>query len=261
MHPSIDIEPDERDYRRAADVLRSAGRVAVLTGAGVSAESGVPTFRGANGLWEGHRIEDVATPEAFERDPTLVWRFYNMRRSKLWTVRPNPGHHALAAMEQRWGEDRFTVCTQNIDGLHRAAGSHHVLELHGNLARVRCTGCRYLEERRGEDLPELPACSGCGALLRPDIVWFHEMLPHQVWREAAESATECDCFLVVGTSAVVHPAAGLVDLARGVGARVIEVNLEASAVSARVDVHLQGKSGHVLPHLVELLSTPGGTVS
>jgi NAD-dependent deacetylase len=229
----------------------------VLTGAGVSAESGVPTFRGSDGLWEGHRVEDVATPEAFARDPALVWRFYNLRRAKLWTVRPNPGHHALAELERRWGPARFTVCTQNIDGLHRAAGSRHVLELHGNLARVRCTGCDRVEERPGEDLPELPRCAGCDALLRPDIVWFHEMLPQQVWREAAESAGLCDCFLVVGTSAVVYPAAGLVDLARQTGASVVEVNADASAVSSCVDVHLRGKSGEILPRLVQLLSESG----
>src|SRR2546423_2782270 len=120
MHPPIDVEPDERDIQRAAELLRAAGRVAVLTGAGVSAESGVPTFRGAGGLWEGHRVEDVATPEAFERDPELVWRFYNLRRAALKAVAPNPGHHALAALEQRWGSERFALATQNIDGLHRA---------------------------------------------------------------------------------------------------------------------------------------------
>ncbi len=254
MHPPIDGEPSDQDLRRAADQLRGADRVAALTGAGVSAESGVPTFRGAGGLWEGHRVEDVATPEAFARDPALVWRFYNMCRAALWQVRPNPGHVALARLEPRFGPDRFTLCTQNIDGLHRAAGSRAVLELHGNLARVRCTGCASVEERPGEDLAELPHCAGCGALLRPDIVWFHEMLPQDVWRRAGRAAGLCDCFLVVGTSAVVYPAAGLVDLAQDAGARVIEVNPEPSAVSSRVDVHLQGQSGHILPRLVELLS-------
>jgi NAD-dependent protein deacetylase/lipoamidase len=253
MHHPIEVEPDERDLRRAAEFLSAAQRVAVLTGAGVSAESGVPTFRGAGGLWEGHRVEDVATPEAFAANPDLVWRFYNLRRAKLWTVSPNPGHQALARMEQRWGSDRFTVCTQNIDGLHRAAGSRHVLELHGNLARVRCTVCPFTEERPNQDLPPLPECPTCGALLRPDIVWFHEMLPNDVWHEAAESALTCDVFVVAGTSAVVYPAARLVHLAQTTGARVIEVNLEPSAVSHGVDVHLQGKSGQVLPRLEELL--------
>lgn len=259
MHPPIDVEPNEQDIQRAADLLRAAGKVAVLTGAGVSAESGVPTFRGTGGLWEGHHVEDVATPEAFARDPGMVWRFYNMRRAALWKVQPNPGHVALAALERRWGPEGFTVCTQNIDGLHRAAGSLRVLELHGNLTRVRCTGCEYRAERPGETLDDLPRCGACQALLRPDIVWFHEMLPHDVWNEAYSAAEECDVFLVAGTTAVVHPAAGLVDVARSTGARVIEINVEASAVSDRVDVALRGKSGQVLPCLAEALQERGTT--
>ncbi len=257
MHPPIDPEPDDRDIRRAAELLRVAERVAVLTGAGVSAESGVPTFRGAGGLWEGHRVEDVATPEAFADDPVLVWRFYNMRRNNLLNIRPNPGHFALAEMEKRWGSDRFTLCTQNIDGLHRAAGSQRVLELHGALARVRCVRCNYKAERPGEKLDDLPRCPECNELIRPDIVWFHEMLPHDVWLEAHIAAEECDCFLVVGTTAVVYPAAGLVTIARSRGAKVIEVNVEASAVSDVVDVSLRGKSGQVLPRLLAALA--GGT--
>ena len=237
----------------AADRLRQAQRVAVLTGAGVSAESGVATFRGSGGLWEGYRIEEVATPSAFERDPSLVWRFYNMRRTQLWTVKPNAGHVALAQMEQRWGSDRFTVITQNVDGLHRAAGSRHVLELHGNLTRVRCTGCGHIEERPNEDLPALPHCDDCRAILRPDIVWFHEMLPEDVWQEAALATGECDCFLVVGTSAVVYPAAGLIDAARAVGATVMEINLEATPATRPGTIALRGKSGEILPRLLELV--------
>jgi NAD-dependent deacetylase len=236
---------------QAADQLRKANRVAVLTGAGVSAESGVATFRGGGGLWEGYRIEEVATPFAFERDPALVWRFYNMRRTQLWTVKPNPGHYALAALEKRWGSDRFTVITQNVDGLHRAAGSQHVLELHGNLTRVRCTYCGQVEARPDEDLPPLPHCDDCRGLLRPDIVWFHEMLPEDVWRDAALATGECDCFLVVGTSAVVYPAAGLIDAARAVGAAVIEINLEATPATQPGTIALRGKSGEILPRLLE----------
>src|SRR5437588_12114562 len=153
MHHPVDTEDLESALARAADGLRRAGRVAVLTGAGVSAESGVPTFRGGGGLWEGRRVEDVATPDAFRRDPTLVWRFYHARRAALRAVRPNPGHHALAALEDRWGSDRFTLITQNVDGLHRAAGSRHVVEVHGTLARVRCTGCGQSEDTTA-DLPE-----------------------------------------------------------------------------------------------------------
>jgi NAD-dependent deacetylase len=251
MHPPVETHDPGNDLERAASLLRGAARVAVLTGAGVSAESGVPTFRDADGLWEGHRVEDVATPSAFRRDPVMVWRFYNARRAALRTVRPNPGHHALVRLEQRLGPDCFALITQNVDGLHRAAGSRRVLEVHGNLARVRCTGCHVVEDRGGEDLGDLPRCPTCDALLRPDVVWFEEILPEDVFEQAVAAAAACDCFLVVGTSAVVYPAAGLVDVARQAGGRVIEVNLRATAVSSRVDVGLYGPSGEILPQLVE----------
>src|SRR5215471_17533161 len=183
MHPTVDNGLDE-SLAQAVPVLRRAQYVGVLTGAGVSAESGIATFRGAGGLWEGQPIEDVATPYAFRRDPGLVWRFYNQRRSNLREVKPNPGHHALSRLEARLGGERFALITQNVDGLHRAAGSRHVLELHGSLARVRCTGCDAVEDLPDEALDALPRCRGCGALLRPDVVWFGEMLPERVWEEA-----------------------------------------------------------------------------
>lgn len=250
MHEPVDDL--DAALERAAAILRSAERVAVLTGAGVSAESGVATFRGAGGLWEGHAIEEVATPMAFHRDPVLVWRFYNARRANLSTVRPNPGHLALVALEDRWG-DRFTLITQNVDGLHRRAGNRRVLELHGNLARVRCTGCEEVTDRGGEELAELPHCPSCAALLRPDVVWFHEMLPADTWRAAAAATEECQAFLVVGTSAVVHPAAGLVDLARAAGAGVIEINPDVTPASSRATVSLREPSGVILPQLVQRL--------
>jgi NAD-dependent deacetylase len=251
MHHPIGTDHPNADLERAAGYLRFAERVVVLTGAGVSAESGVPTFRDAGGLWEGHRVEDVATPEAFARDPRLVWKFYNLRRSGLRTVRPNPGHHALAALEQRLGPERFTLVTQNVDGLHQVAGSCRVLELHGSIARVRCTACPVRADRGSEVLDDLPHCEACGALLRPDIVWFHEMLPEVAWEEAMQATYRCQCFLVVGTSAVVYPAAGLIDVARVAGARIIEVNLTRTAASQSVDVGLYGASGEILPQLVE----------
>lgn len=251
MHHPVD-PPDA--LARAAELLQGASRVAVLTGAGVSAESGVATFRGQGGLWEGHAVTEVATPEAFAADAALVWRFYNQRRDAVRTVRPNPGHVALAEMERRWGPERFTLCTQNIDGLHHAAGSTRVLELHGRLSRVRCTACAYLADRPGEVLPELPRCPDCGQLLRPDIVWFGEMLPARVWAEAEQEARRCDVFLVVGTSAVVFPAAGLILSARARGARVIEVNLERTGASAEAEVSLLGPSGQLLPELVKRLA-------
>jgi NAD-dependent deacetylase len=260
MHPE-DAGDLNADLERAADWLRRAERVAVLTGAGVSAESGLATFRGAGGLWEGHRVEDVATPEAFAHDPRLVWRFYNMRRANLRAARPNPGHRALAALEDHvtrkgGAGDRFTLITQNIDGLHQAAGSRRVLEVHGRLSRVRCTSCGAVEDRPGDDLPDSPGCPACGELLRPDVVWFGEMLPQDVWRAAARATTSCQCFLVVGTSAVVYPAAGLIDAAREAGAAVIEVNPEVTAASLRGGVGLRGPSGVILPQLVQRVTQP-----
>jgi NAD-dependent deacetylase len=259
MHHPVDPHDLELGLGQAAGILRRARRVAALTGAGVSAESGVPTFRGAGGLWEGHALEDVATPMAFERDPALVWRFYNARRAGLRAVRPNPGHFALKEMEDRWGSENFALITQNVDGLHRIAGSQRLLELHGSLLRVRCSRCTFAEERGLEELPELPRCEECGHLLRPAVVWFYEMLPEGVWREAAEAVGECECLLVVGTSAVVYPAAGLIDAARGVGAPVIEVNLEPTPASRSATVGLYGPSGEILPRLLERVTSGEGT--
>ena len=246
----------ERDLERAAACLSNAQRVCVLTGAGVSAESGVPTFRASDGLWEGHRIEDVASPFGFERNPRLVWEFYNARRTNLRSVKPNPGHQALVEMENRWG-DRFTLVTQNVDGLHRLAGSKNLLEIHGNLYRTRCTGCQEIVDRGLETLAELPMCE-CGKMLRPDIVWFYENLPVEIWEAAQQAAHESDVLLVIGTSAVVHPAASLIPIAKrskNPGATVIEVNLTPTEASSLADIGLYGPSGHVLPKLVERLAT------
>jgi len=252
MHRPIHHEDLPEALERAGELLRPARRVAVMTGAGISAESGLATFRGAGGLWEGHRVEEVATPSAFRRNPSLVWRFYNARRAGLRTAAPNPGHLALVRLEERLG-DGFTVLTQNVDGLHRAAGSRRVLELHGSLRRVRCTGCAAALDRGTEPLDELPRCAACGQMLRPDVVWFEEPLPEDVWRQAEVAASGCECFLVVGTSAVVYPAAGLILSAQAKGAAVIEVNLERTAASSHADVSLLGPAGQVLPLLVEKL--------
>jgi NAD-dependent deacetylase len=253
MHAPLNVKELDAALDCAANLLRRAERLAVLTGAGISAESGLATFRGAGGLWEGHRVEDVATPEAFERDPNLVWRFYHVRRANLQTAQPNPGHHALVALEERFSPDRFTLITQNVDGLHRAAGSRRLLEIHGSIRRVRCTGCGKVEDRGTEPLPKLPRCGGCDGLLRPDVVWFHEMLPQDIWLQAEEAVQTCQCFLVVGTSAIVYPAAGLIRLARDYDASVIEVNLDRTDASHWVDVTLQGPSGILLPELIKRL--------
>lgn len=250
MHHPIEHEDLHEALARAAARLARAQRIAVLTGAGVSAESGVATFRGAGGLWEGHSIEEVATPHGFEHDAALVWRFYNQRRASLASVQPNPGHHALAALEQRIGPENFTLITQNVDGLHRAAGSQNVLELHGNLRHVRCSRCSYRADRGTDPLGELPRCDSCSQLLRPDVVWFGEMLPPDIWLAAERAVQQCSCLLVVGTSAVVYPAAGLILVAREHGAAVIEVNLARTDASAVVDIGLYGPSGVLLPELV-----------
>jgi NAD-dependent deacetylase len=245
----------EEELERAALWLGVAERVCVLSGAGVSAESGVPTFRDSNGLWEGHRVEDVASPDGFERDPLLVWQFYNARRANRATVKPNPGHHALVDLEKRWG-DRFTLVTQNVDGLHQEAGSQNVLEVHGSLRHTRCLGCGVVTNRGLEPLGDAPQCPQCHGQLRPDIVWFGEGLPEDVWSAARTAAYQCHVLLVVGTSAVVHPAASLIPLAkRGevIPAKVIEVNLTRTEASVYADIGLYGPSGVVLPKLVQKL--------
>jgi NAD-dependent deacetylase len=258
MHPPFDSDDLEVALDQAAERLRRARCVAVLTGAGVSAESGLATFRGAGGMWEDQRVEDVATPFAFERDPKLVWRFYNARRANLRAVQPNAGHRALVALEDHFtrhsgDSEAFALITQNVDGLHQRAGSRTVLELHGSLRRVRCTRCAYRAER-DEELAELPSCPECGHLLRPDVVWFHEMLPAEAWRDAAKATAACQCFLVVGTSAIVYPAAGLIDAAREANAAVIEVNPEATSASRRGGLGLRGPSGVILPQLLRRLA-------
>jgi NAD-dependent deacetylase len=250
MHQPTDTDDAQASLEGAAQLLRRARRVAALTGAGISAESGLATFRGAGGLWEGQRVEDVATPRAFQRDPALVWRFYHARRAALRTAQPNPGHRALVQMEQLLGGDRFTLITQNVDGLHVEAGSQRVLELHGSLRRSVCTGCG-VEYHGLEQLDDLPRCAYCPHLLRPNIVWFEEALPDEVWRAAELATGACDCFLVIGTSAIVYPAASLIPLAQHHGAKVIEVNLTRTAASDLADVSLLGPSGQVLPALVE----------
>jgi len=244
----------EDELVKAALILRNAKCIAVLTGAGISAESGVPTFRASDGLWEGHPIEDVATPDGFARDPKLVWAFYNARRDNLTRVQPNAGHHALVEMEKRWAPN-FALVTQNVDNLHRTAGSERVHELHGNIHHTRCTKCFEIENRGLEPLGELPACPKCGHMLRPHIVWFHEALDDDVMTAAYESILDCDCLIVVGTSAVVYPAAGLIPLAKRKTppALVIEVNIAETAASDIIDVGLYGPSGEILPKLLAMV--------
>ncbi len=234
--------------REAAEALSRASRVAVFTGAGVSAESGIPTFRGAGGLWEGSPVEEVATPQGFAADPGKVWRFYEARRVNVSRCRPNRAHEVLA----RW-QDRFASCclaTQNVDGLHQLAGARDVLELHGSLWRLRCTSCGRARADRQVPLPELPPhCGQCGAMERPDIVWFGEALPSRVFTAAVDAARTCQVLLAVGTMAVVYPAAGIIEAAAASGARVIEVNPEPSALAYLAEIALRGPAGEMLPRV------------
>lgn len=249
---------EERTLNQVAELLRLAKKVTVLTGAGVSAESGVPTFRASDGLWEGHRIEEVATPMGFAKNPELVWQFYNARRVNVRQVQPNPGHYALVKLEERFG-DGFTLVTQNVDGLHRAAGSQRVLEIHGSLSRTRCTSCGDVADRGLTDLGNRPQCLQCQGYLRPDIVWFHEALPIDIWESAQFAAHECDVLLVIGTSAVVYPAANLIPIAKGdrglkpIAGTVVEFNLTRTEASPFADHGLYGPSGVLLPKLLAQL--------
>jgi NAD-dependent deacetylase len=230
--------------------LRASKNVAALTGAGVSQESGLRTFRDAmDGLWAQYHPEDLATPEAFERTPELVWEFYAMRRLKAGDVKPNPGHCALAEMGRR--APHFTLITQNVDGLHQRAGSEGVIELHGNITRIKCSrGCGVFTE--WDDLPgRVPTCPNCGANLRPDVVWFGEMLPQDELETALEAARNCQVFFSIGTSGLVQPAASLAYTAKQRGAAVVEVNAEVTPLTPSADYFLQGKSGEILPELVK----------
>jgi NAD-dependent deacetylase len=239
------------DLETARERLALAKRVTVLTGAGISAESGVPTFRGLGGLWENHRPEELATPQAFKRDPDLVWRWYHWRRELIAGCQPNPAHRALAELEIR--RPGFTLITQNVDGLHRLAGSRDPLEIHGCIWRTRCTQCGQAWESRDTTDKSKPSCSDCGALARPDVVWFGENLDPALLEKAWQAAYGADYMLVVGTSAVVHPAAGLAGAAKEAGAFVVEINLEPTPNTAWVDVPLLGKAGEILPLLVGAL--------
>jgi NAD-dependent deacetylase len=239
-----------RTTRGTFDLPASVGSIVILTGAGVSAESGVPTFRGPDGLWEGERIEDVATPEAFARDPLRVQRFYDQRRARLADVAPNPAHRALGRFDALWPGELVLV-TQNVDDLHERGGAHRLVHMHGELTSALCLSCGARQPCPGP-LADHPACAVCHApALRPDIVWFGE-LPYQMDRIEAALAT-ADLFVSIGTSGQVWPAAGFVDLARRAGAFCLELNLDSSMTSDRFHQSLLGPAGRLVPDLVEAL--------
>jgi len=238
---------------QAAEALRKARHVCVLTGAGISAESGIPTFRDAlTGLWSKFSPQELATPEAFARDPETVWSWYEWRRELVRQAQPNAGHLALAELARR--VPGLTLVTQNVDGLHQRAGSQGVLEYHGNILRDRCTVEQIVAERSEDTRTGLPRCAACGGLLRPDVVWFGEAIPAGPMTLAAAAAEDCDVFLSVGTSSLVYPAAGLAEVALRRRATVVEINLNETDLSPHADLVLAGPSGQMLPALLQAMS-------
>lgn len=237
----------EDEMLRLRERLEKTKSLVVLTGAGVSAESGVPTFRGDEGLWKTYRAEELATPEAFQRDPKLVWEWYQWRRKLIATKAPNAAHDALVWLEQTL--PRFQLITQNVDGLHAKAGSRNMIEMHGNIWRMRCTHCGAKTEDHSLSLPSLPACSECDSLLRPDIVWFGEAIDRKKLDQCLTGCQNCEVMFVIGTSGVVQPAASFASLAKEAGAFVVEVN-PAPSLSGLADVTLTGKAAEVLPKVI-----------
>jgi NAD-dependent deacetylase len=243
---------DEQIARLAA-LMKENRRVTVLTGAGVSAASGVPTFRGSGGLWRSYDPMTLATPQAFAKDPALVWEWYDWRRQLIAAAQPNPAHHVIA----EWSRTLpgFTLITQNVDGLHERAGTERVLRLHGSIWEVRCMGraCRSgtrLDERAPIPAAEMPPrCDACGALMRPGVVWFGESLDPAIVAAASRATEACDLFITIGTSAAVYPAAGFIHEARANGATVAEINPDATEASGVVDISIRGKAEDVLPAL------------
>ncbi|MBL7190495.1 NAD-dependent deacylase [bacterium] len=239
---------DESLIRR----LKASKKVAVLTGAGVSAESGVPTFRGEEGMWKKFKPEELANFDAFMRNPDMVWEWYEHRKDLMSKVKPNAGHYAMAKMEKLFPV--FTLITQNIDNLHRIAGSENILELHGNIRRNFCINCKkqYNDEHLTLGGGKVPKCS-CGGMIRPDVVWFGEMLPGSILESAFKAAETCDFFLSLGTSAVVYPAAMLPVAAKKAGAVLLEINPETTPLTQSTDYYIKAKTGEVLPQIVEAI--------
>lgn len=240
------MEPD-------IEILEAAARArtaAVITGAGISGESGIPTFRGEGGLWNNYRAEELATPQAFGRDPELVWRWYDWRRGICAAARPNPAHHAVVAMEQTYSD--FMLITQNVDGLHGRAGSRKLKEIHGNIWEARCTACRQVFDIPDTPLPEIPVhCPRCRGLARPHIVWFGESYDDVLLREVLDFIARCDFVFVIGTSGMVSMPVYLASRARDHEARILEINPNESEISALADAVIRGKAGESLPPLWE----------
>jgi len=230
--------------------LKTAKSVIFFSGAGISAESGIPTFRGKDGIWNKLRPEELANFDAFMRNPQLVWEWYNYRKSIVHQSKPNAGHLAIVEMEKYF--ENVIVITQNVDNLHRRAGSKTIYELHGNIERNFCIKCKKRYDGELDFKDGIPKCK-CGGLIRPDVVWFGEFLPADQFQLSEKAARNCDMFFIVGTSAIVYPAASLVHVAKSNGAFLVELNIEETEASSLADVSLFGESGKVLPQIIELL--------
>jgi len=238
----------ERAIRIARERLQQAGSIAVLTGAGISADCGIPTFRGSGGLWKNFKPEELATPEAFNRDPRLVWEWYNWRRELIASKQPGKAHYALVELEKRIPS--FTLITQNVDGLHIKAGSRNIIEIHGNIWKVRCTACGLVKEDYRVPIEILPHCEDCGGLLRPHVVWFGESINLEDLRNSIDAIKSCEILIVIGTSGVVYPAASFMSVAKDHGAFIIEANLEETPNTHLADVFLKGRASDVIPQLL-----------
>lgn len=230
--------------------LKSAQKIVFFSGAGISAESGIPTFRGKDGIWNKFRPEELANFNSFIRNPKLVWEWYNYRKSIIHNSVPNLGHLAIVEFEKYF--DEVIVITQNVDNLHRRAGSKVIYELHGNIEKNFCVKCKKRFDDKLEFLGRVPKCE-CGGLIRPDVVWFGEFLPADQFEASEKAAKNCDIFFIVGTSAVVYPAASLVLIAKSSGAFLVEINIEETEATSLADVSLFGESGKILPQIVEHL--------
>ncbi|MCG8434427.1 MAG: NAD-dependent deacylase [Gammaproteobacteria bacterium] len=242
--------PDE-----LVEAMQRARHLTVLTGSGISAESGIPTFRDAQtGLWARYRPEELATPEAFLRNPRLIWEWYEWRRSLVAEAKPNAGHIALSELENHF--QTLHLITQNVDGLHQRAGHKHVIEFHGNIHRNRCfEENKLVSEWKKKDGQIPPLCPDCGGSLRPDVVWFGEAIPEDTLSNACAASANCDLFMAIGTSAQVYPAAGLAEIAKGKNARIVEINTEKTPLSDYADYVLLGPAGKILPGIVTALTT------
>ncbi|MHB8482309.1 MAG: SIR2 family NAD-dependent protein deacylase, partial [Nitrospiria bacterium] len=243
--PIVDPKMIQTQVKQVKEKLGKADTVTILTGSGISADSGIPTFRGNEGLWNKYRAEELATPEAFHRNPRLVWEWYDWRRGIIATKEPGAGHYIIAELEKNF--TRFHLITQNVDGLHEKAGSANPVELHGNIWKVRCTQCHRVSFNFDVPLQILPTCSECGGLLRPHIVWFGEQLNDLDMEKSYAAVGQSDVMLVIGTSGVVHPAASFAGIAKRNGTYVVEINPEKTPISEDMDITILGKANDILP--------------